>query len=571
MSAVIEEGKITGAIDSITLEKQEMITKQMKTCICKIFGEKYGTGFFCKMLYENKIIKVLMTNYHIISDDYLKKNKHINISINDGKKNYSIQINSSSKIFSSDSEKYDIMIIKLDEEKDFIDYLELDEHLFDKYSEEFYANQSIYILHYSKDKVSVSLGYGIQKIEKDEYYIKHLCNTEFCSSGSPILSLLTNKVIGIHKGCISSQDKKTLYNIGILLKYPLNQFFNDINDNPSKEDINKKKLMNEIIIVIKINKNDVNKNIYFLGNNDDEEKGNELSYDNLKIINDKNTEIFINDKKSEFCRYINQEKEGDYTIKLKFNNSIKDCSSMFHNCKNIIKIDLSNFDSENIYSMKSMFANCNNLVNIIFSSFNTQNVVNMACLFFGCNNLQSVDLSSFNTSKVTSMIKMFTYCKNLVNINLSFFDTTNVTNMEYMFYCCEKLKNLDLSKFNTKNVTNMRYMFFNCSSLVNIDLTSFDTTNVKNMGSMFKQCTNLVNADLSSFDTKNVTNMENMFDSLGNLKNIDLTSFTLKNVENMKGIFSGCNNLAKIKINEKSEIKIKECLKDDTIIEVLSE
>ena len=114
------------------------------------------------------------------------------------------------------------MIIKVEEEKDIYHYLDLDEHLFDKEAEEIYEDKSIYILHYPNgDKINVSFGYGIQKL--DEYYIKHLCNTEYCSSGSPILNLETNKIIGMHSGAIINKNNETKCNIGILLKYPLNQ------------------------------------------------------------------------------------------------------------------------------------------------------------------------------------------------------------------------------------------------------------------------------------------------------------------------------------------------------------
>jgi hypothetical protein len=44
--------------------------------------------------------------------------------------------------------------------------LELDEQLFDEYSEEIYKDKSIYTLHYPKDdkKVCVSFGYGIKNM-----------------------------------------------------------------------------------------------------------------------------------------------------------------------------------------------------------------------------------------------------------------------------------------------------------------------------------------------------------------------------------------------------------------------
>ena len=68
------------------------------------------------------------------------------------------------------------------------------------------------------NKVSASSGQGKEKM--NNYDKKNLCNTENCSSGAPILNLKTNKVIGIHSGFINKEIK---YNIGILLKYPLNE------------------------------------------------------------------------------------------------------------------------------------------------------------------------------------------------------------------------------------------------------------------------------------------------------------------------------------------------------------
>ena len=78
-----------------------------------------------------------------------------------------------------------------------------------------------YILHFpNSGNASISYGYGIEQISN--YNIKHLCNTLPGSSGGPILSRLTNKIIGIHKGCIETINKEDKYNIGTFLKFPLN-------------------------------------------------------------------------------------------------------------------------------------------------------------------------------------------------------------------------------------------------------------------------------------------------------------------------------------------------------------
>ena len=93
MEGRIDEGKITGAIDAISLENIDKITEKMKARICQVYaGNLIGTGFFCKIPYEGGRIPVLMTNYHIISDDFLKNNKIFKISINNGEKYDTINI-----------------------------------------------------------------------------------------------------------------------------------------------------------------------------------------------------------------------------------------------------------------------------------------------------------------------------------------------------------------------------------------------------------------------------------------------------------------------------------------------
>ena len=122
-------------------------------------------------------------------------------------------------LYYSIRDEYDIIIIKINKEENYIKYLELDDNLFNKNSEKGYKEESIYILHYPNNSVSsVSFGYGIETVKDKEFDISHKCNTEAGSSGGPILNLTTNKVIGIHKAFINLKKN----NIGILLKYPLN-------------------------------------------------------------------------------------------------------------------------------------------------------------------------------------------------------------------------------------------------------------------------------------------------------------------------------------------------------------
>ena len=64
----------------------------------------------------------------------------------------------------------------------------------------------------------------------------------------------------------------------------------------------------------------------------------------------------------------------------------------------------------------------------------------MSNMFYDCSGLNRINLSNFNTQNVTNMSHMFSGCSNLTNLNLSNFNTQNVTNMEYMFSGCKSLK-----------------------------------------------------------------------------------------------------------------------------------
>ena len=147
---------------------------------------------------------------------------------------------------------------------------------------------------------------------------------------------------------------------------------------------------------------------------------------------------------------INKEDEA-FEVILK-GEEIKDISYMFKGSENLIKADLSSFNTQNVIDMRDMFDGCTNLIKADLSSFNTQNVIDMRCMFNFCQNLVKVDISSFNTQNVTDMRCMFNFCKSLLKIDLSSFNTKNVTNVSRMFVCCESIIKIRRKNFNkTKN------------------------------------------------------------------------------------------------------------------------
>ena len=96
----------------------------MKNNICKIYlldGSK-GTGFFCKIPYNNNILPAFITNNHVINEEVLEKENKILKSMN--KKKIEIELKNRIKYT---NKKYDITIIEIKENKDKInDFLELD-------------------------------------------------------------------------------------------------------------------------------------------------------------------------------------------------------------------------------------------------------------------------------------------------------------------------------------------------------------------------------------------------------------------------------------------------------------
>ena len=207
----IDQGLPQGTEEAIPLDKADYKYKSKENRICRINGNMKGTGFFCKIESIGELIPVLITNYHVVNDDFMNQNQKLTFYIKNDLHSIDIKYN---KIYSSIRDKYDMMIIRL-KEGEVNNYLEIDENIFKDESIYNYKNEIIYILHHpNAEEAKVSFGSGIEK--ENRYDIKHKCHTEPGSSGGPILSKITNKVIGIHKGSIGNK-----YNLGTFLDYPL--------------------------------------------------------------------------------------------------------------------------------------------------------------------------------------------------------------------------------------------------------------------------------------------------------------------------------------------------------------
>ena len=229
-------------------------------------------------------------------------------------------------------------------------------------------------------------------------------------------------------------------------------------------------------------------------------------------------------------------------------SNVTNMEAMFTGMSNLTTLNLSNFDTSKVTSMDAMFGDMSSLIRLDLSNFNTSNVTNMDTMFGGMTNLTSLSISNFDTSKVTNMYGMFNYVSSLTSLDLSSFDTSQVTNMEIMFTGMSNLATLNLSNFDTSKVTTMSYMFQEMSSLTTLNLSNFNTSNVTNMEYMFSFMPALTTLDISNFDTSKVTTMDSMFYDMPALTTLDISNFDTSLVTDMSGMFGLNSN-----VNDKLE------------------
>ena len=270
----------------IDIEGSKIILFQMKNCICKILKEdgSHGTGFFCKIPFDESILYLLITNNHILNEYDIEDDKNIEIAINDNKICINLKLDKWRKRFTDSF--LDVTFIEINPENDNIKYfLDIDENININLNN-YFSKKSIYILHYPKgDKVKVSYGLS-QKILNNN--IQHYCCTEKGSSGSPILLLETFKVIGVHIGAPLHSFE---YNTGNFIKSAISIFKNKEKDKlRNKLSISQTKYENKNIFI--------NENLEFNSKSSFKKFGQTKKEKENNYINKKNTHIkFSNLKK----------------------------------------------------------------------------------------------------------------------------------------------------------------------------------------------------------------------------------------------------------------------------------
>lgn len=222
----IPECEIEGRSKPLTAGQTRDILMQIEKKICDIkLPNSHGTGFFCNIPFndfdkentKNKI-PVLITNHHVLSQDYLDESEVIEFTLNENKIKKEIKLTNKRRIYSN--EEYDITIIELNPEEDSIEsnsFFEVDPKISSDNPQKKFKDIEVYIIG-NIDKISNGL---LNRIYEDGIKLEYFFSTEPGMSGSPIINLNNYKVIGVHKG--ASLKKKSNY--GIFLRKPIIEFY----------------------------------------------------------------------------------------------------------------------------------------------------------------------------------------------------------------------------------------------------------------------------------------------------------------------------------------------------------
>ena len=191
------------SINPISFEQTKKILEQMENYICKIIIDKVtkGTGFLCKIPLhgDNKLTPVLITNNNVINDNILARKKDITIESFCTSSIKSKKLNLSNRT-AYNNKKLGISIIEIVNKDGFknINMFELDEDMLSSGKTDKFIDKSIYMIHSNQKTLYVSYGLVNDIGKNQSYNFMHTCKAFNGSSGSPILNLENNKIIGIH-------------------------------------------------------------------------------------------------------------------------------------------------------------------------------------------------------------------------------------------------------------------------------------------------------------------------------------------------------------------------------------
>ena len=136
-------------------------------------------------------------------------------------------------------------------------------------------------------------------------------------------------------------------------------------------------------------------------------------------------------------------------------SELDDLCDIFDRLNKVEVINIYGWNTSNVITMEDMFCFCGKLKNIIgIENLDVSNVEYANNMFYECKNLVELDLTNWNPVSLQDAYEMFSGCSNLKIIkNIENWQLPNIKDISYMFYKCAKL-DVDLSNW---NLTNIKY------------------------------------------------------------------------------------------------------------------
>ena len=185
---------------------------KFENCVCKLKinnenNISYASGFFCYI--PSTKIRALITNNHIINQEFLKNQKKITIYIQDNDIEKEQEINLNINRIKYTNEALDVTVIEILDEDLIDDYITVDEELI---QDNEFINESVFNLHFPLgEKLKASFGKIINSMQNKTLFV-HNAKTKSDCSGSPILLTKGLKIIGLHiGGSFTNNIKRSLF------------------------------------------------------------------------------------------------------------------------------------------------------------------------------------------------------------------------------------------------------------------------------------------------------------------------------------------------------------------------
>ena len=136
-------------------------------------------------------------------------------------------------------------------------------------------------------------------------------------------------------------------------------------------------------------------------------------------------------------------------------SELDDLSGVFGRLNKVEVINIYGWNTSNVITMEDMFCFCGKLKNIIgIENLDVSNVEYANNMFYECKNLVELDLTNWNPVSLQDAYEMFSGCSNLKIIkNIENWQLPNIKSVRQMFYNCTKL-DVDLSNWDLTNIKN---------------------------------------------------------------------------------------------------------------------